>query len=77
MSFRRLTLALQLLAVVAALPFAAPANAQLPDTNPASAQAVNPPRADTSSPSLAVAPATDSARAVEAGAMGVRVFEEV
>ena len=69
MSFRRLALALQLLAVVAAIPLAVPANAQLPDTIPVDTQAVNPPRADTATPPLAVAPATDSTRAVEAGAM--------
>lgn len=69
MSFRRLALALQLLAVVAAFPLAVPANSQLPDTTPVDTQAVNPPRADTATPPLAVAPATDSARAVEAGAM--------
>lgn len=69
MSFRRLALALRLLAVVAAFPLAVPANAQAPDTTTVDTQAVSPPRADTATPPLAVAPATDSTRAVEAGAM--------
>ncbi|HUF25561.1 MAG TPA: alanine/glycine:cation symporter family protein [Gemmatimonadaceae bacterium] len=64
--------ALRLVAAAAAFVIAVPAlaAAQLPVTQPAPVQQVQPPRADTTTPPLAVVPATDSAREVEAGAMG-------
>jgi AGCS family alanine or glycine:cation symporter len=69
MSLGRSTLALQLFAAVAIVATATPAVSQLPDTLRADTAQVTAPRADTSNPPLAVAPPSDSTRAVEAGAM--------
>ena len=69
MLLRRLALALQLIAAVVAAPLAAPAWAQSPDTGAAAAEQFHAPRADSTSPPLAVAPATDSAIAAEPGVL--------
>ena len=69
MLLRRLALALQLIAAVVAAPLAAPAWAQSPDTGAAAAEQIHAPRADSTSPPLAVAPATDSAIAAEPGVL--------
>lgn len=79
MNTRRLILALQLIAAAVAAPLAAPAWAQAPDTGAATvrmpdtssgaAAAIQAPQADTATPPLAVAPATDSAIAAEPGVM--------
>lgn len=79
MNTRRLILALQLIVAAVAAPLAAPAWAQAPDTGAATvrmpdtssgaAAAIQAPQADTATPPLAVAPATDSAIAAEPGVM--------
>jgi AGCS family alanine or glycine:cation symporter len=65
MSLTRCAVSLRLLGAVVALLTAAPASSQTPDTIPA----VQAPRADTTTPPLAVAPTTDSARAADPGLM--------
>ena len=67
---RCLALALQLVSLVSIVSAAPAAGAQATDTVAASSEQVRPPRADTTTPPLAVAPATDSARNAEAGRLG-------
>ena len=79
MNTRRLILGLQLIVAAVAAPLAVPAWAQAPDTGAATvrmpdtssgaAAAIQAPQADTATPPLAVAPATDSAIAAEPGVM--------